>query len=69
MIMKYNEFKNILPRQLIRMFKLNSLKRKYFKKKEWKKKRFSKRFLIKIMTQIKTAIKKKMKLLKYKKKE
>ena len=69
MIMKQKEYRKILQRQLIRMFKLNSLKKKFFKKKEWKKKKFSRKQYIKKMILIQTAVKNKLNILTCKKKE
>lgn len=37
MIMKFKGFRNILLKLLIKMFRLNSIKKRFFKKKEWKK--------------------------------
>ncbi len=43
MIMKFKEFRNILPKLLIKMFRLNSIKKRFFKKKEWKKNKLKKK--------------------------
>ena len=43
MIMKFKEFRNILQKLLIKMFRLNSIKKRFFKKKEWKKNKLKKK--------------------------
>ena len=43
MIMKFKEFRNILQKLSIKMFRLNSIKKRFFKKKEWKKNKLKKK--------------------------
>jgi len=45
MIMKFKGFRNILLKLLIKTFRLNNIKKRFFKKKEWKKKSKSKKKL------------------------
>ena len=53
MKMKFKGFRNILLKLLIKMFRLNNIKKRFFKKKEWKKNKLKKKIKMSNKTRLK----------------
>jgi hypothetical protein len=53
MIMKFKGFRNILLKLLIKTFRLNNIKKRFFKKKEWKKNKLKKKMKMSNKTRLK----------------
>jgi hypothetical protein len=51
--MKFKGFRNILLKLLIKTFRLNNIKKRFFKKKEWKKNKLKKKMKMSNKTRLK----------------